>query len=115
MANNIVPINQKQGDLYQKMLSAFEAADVADVIEQVGFLAGGFPQGRRSDESVRTSVEAYTMAIEGLPIEPIRMAVRNFLCGDVPDQNPAFMPTAAEFSKECRRVFFIWEYQQREA
>lgn len=111
--NNVVPIVGDTPDIYQKMLSQFDAAELDQILDQIALLSSGFPQGNRNEEEVRETIKAYATVVEGLPIEPIELAVRNFLHGVVPDQNAKFMPTAPEFSKEVRRVFFQWEFRRR--
>lgn len=115
MANqNLVSISgDGDSSLYFEMLSRFEAAALEDVLEQIAILSAGFPQGYKDEETITNSIKAYAKVVEGLPFEPVSMAVSNFLHGVVPDQNTKFMPTAPDFAKEVRRVFFLWEFRSR--
>lgn len=44
------------------------------------------------------------MAVEGVPQEHVAAAARRFIRGEVKRERSAFLPSAAEFAIECRRL-----------
>jgi hypothetical protein len=100
---------------FDKIVSKYQPADVLEVVEQIGLLAAGFPQGSKPAETVENTVKAYCIALELFPLEPISWAVMAFLKGQVDGQNTKFMPTSADLTKEARRQLFLWDFKQKKA
>lgn len=44
------------------------------------------------------------MAVEGVPQEHVATAARRFIRGEVMRERSAFLPSSADFAKECRRI-----------
>lgn len=59
------------------------------------------------------NVDAYLDAVEDYSAEAVALACRRYLAGDVPGQNKAFRPSAAELVEQVRLFVSAIKYQAR--
>lgn len=111
--NNVVPINGGDQSLFEVVCKRYKPAKPEQIAELFAILAGGFPQGMKTEAEAYSAVKAYILALEGYPHEPIEMAVKAFLRGEVEGHSRGFMPSAAELTREARKMVFMLEYQAR--
>lgn len=64
----------------------------------------GMLAGWASSQSSVTegTLDAFVMAVDGLPIEALQHACKRFASGQVPNRNNAFMPSSAELAEQTR-------------
>ena len=76
-------------------------------------LMRGFPSSQSSISE--GTIAAYMEALEKYPVEAIGQAVNRYLSGDVPGQNRAFLPTAAELASQAGLFHRIAGIEARKA
>jgi hypothetical protein len=72
--------------------------ELAAIEREVLNLLASFP----GSSITEATVNAYLAAVEDFSAEAVKLACRRFVAGDVPGQNKAFRPSAAELVEQVR-------------